>query len=106
MKKILSLIALLATASTLCAQKASDVIENGIAIKSTHAVFLKFDGSQLFYHHGMAPNVLMFKPFEDSVMLLPMDVSLNFYIRPLNPLNFSATGENVVIIDPIDKAAA
>jgi hypothetical protein len=87
-------------------QKASDVIEDGIKVKSTDEIFLRFDGAKIKYQRRTAPDDLHFKTIKDSAILLPVDESLLIYIRPLNPLNFSFIGENKIIVDPIDEAAA
>src|SRR5436190_7678675 len=80
-------------------QKARDVIENGIKIKEGSEVFLKFDGTNVLFHLGAAPNDLAFKKIEDSVILLPVDGSVIFYMRPLNPLNYSYKSETKIITD-------
>lgn len=106
MRKSLALLALTAIFFTsVSGQKASDVIENGIKVKEGNEVFVLFDGTNILYQQNTAPN-LHFKTIGDSAMLLPVDGSLIFYLKPLNPLNYSYKAENKIIVDPIDEAAA
>src|ERR1043165_3523201 len=99
MKKFLSLmVSILFFYITTIGQKASDVLENGIKVKSGNEVFIRFDGTNILYQTGQIPN-LHFKQIEDSSMLLPVDKSIIFYIRPLNPLNYSFKAENKIILD-------
>jgi len=87
------------------AQKASDVLENGVKIKSDQQVFLKLEGGNILYQLSANPTDLQFKKLADSIMLLPVASSVVLYIRPLNPLNYSFSSETTFIADPIDAAA-
>lgn len=86
-------------------QKVQDVLEHGKKVNDFEKIFLRFDGSKLEYHTGLQYNVLDLKTFEDSLLLLPTNDRLNFYIRPLNPLNYSTKAEVVEVIDQINLAA-
>lgn len=89
------------------AQKASDVLENGIKVKSDQEVYLQFDGTQI--NHRIASSsakLLRYKQISDSALLLPVEASVQMYMRPLNPLNYVFKAENKIVVDPIDQAAA
>ncbi len=106
MKKLVVLITTLIFCLSVFSQKASDVIENGIKIKSNNEIFIKFDGANILYQANETPNELNFKKIKDSAMLLPVDPNIIFYIRPLNPLNYAYKSETKIINDPIDEAAS
>jgi len=106
MKKSLLTHLILAASITGFCQKAQDVIENGEKVKNTEKIFLKFDGTKLLYQSAMQYDVLNLKTIEDSLILLPTDASLNFFIKPLNPLMYSTKTKIIEIDDPIDQAAS
>lgn len=106
MKRNLSLLVSILLSFSAVSQRASDIIENGIKVKEGNEIFVKFDGTRILYQVNTLPNDLRFKQIEDSAMLLPVDRSVNFFIRPLNPLNYAFKAENKVILDPVDAAAS
>lgn len=96
------------------AQKASDVLENGIPLKTNEKLFisfeneskeLKFDAAKSIQDPSNPPDFITLK---DSTIFLASKGGVNVYLRPLNPLNFSYSTENKIIIDQIsaDEVAA
>ncbi len=109
-KYILSTLIVLICFQFASAQKASDVIENGIHLKTGQKIFLQFDGKVLKFDAAKslqdATNPPDFITLEDSTIFLVNRNAVNVYIRPINPLNFSYNTENKVVIDPINEAAS
>ncbi|WP_052599689.1 hypothetical protein [Aureispira sp. CCB-QB1] len=109
--KTITILFLVLISSFSYAQKAKDVLENGIRIKKLENLFLKFDlaNQQLKYQVNKSlndpQNPFSPKPLEDSTIFLVSENGLNLYIRPLNPLNYSVTTQNEIILDPINAAA-
>lgn len=112
MKKCLSsLIAVMLFFQLANAQKASDVLEDGIPVKANHSLIFQFDGSVLRYDskesfEDKTKPVKIINSIKDSAIFLVHDNSIGIYMRPLNPLSFSVTSETKTIDDPIDAAAA
>jgi hypothetical protein len=92
------------------AQKASDVLENGIRVKPGEKIFLQFIDNRLKYDIAKSLqdvcNPLDFTTFEDSVIFLVSKNAVNVYIRPLNPLNYTVNTETKEITDPVNEAAS
>jgi len=86
------------------AQKARDVIENGIAVRTGKKIFLRKDGNILKYDINDKPQDLT--TLSDSSIFLVSKTGVNVYIRPMNPLNFSTKTSNVVIVDPVSEDVA
>lgn len=86
------------------AQKAGDVLQNGIPVKAGNKIFLRYDGVVLKEAVERTPTD--FVTLNDSAIFLVAKEGVNFYMRPMNPLNYSYKGENKVVVDPIDEAAA
>ena len=109
--KTITILFLVLISSFSYAQKAKDVLENGIRIKKLENLFLKFDlaNQQLKYQVNKSlndsQNPFSPKPLEDSIIFLVSENGLNIYMRPLNPLNYSVTTQNEIILDPINEAA-
>jgi hypothetical protein len=93
------------------AQKASDVLENGIHVKSDYAIFLKFDEKDKVLKYAIAKSkgdkTNPIKPIllSDTSIFLVAQTALPVYLLPLNPLNFSQTTENKIIVEQINEAA-
>lgn len=109
MKKITFITLVFLCFQLVKAQKASDVLENGIPIKTNEKLFLHFESKILKYDVAKSiqdpsnpPNFITLK---DSIIFLASKDGLNVYLRPLNPLNYSYNSENKVIVDPINEAA-
>lgn len=105
MKKILNVfIVLVLITGSIHAQKAHDVLEDGLPVEKNDNLFLKSTGDVMKYYLGELP----VRPLtlEDSLVFLVKNSSVNVYLKPLNPLNFSYKTENKLIIDPIDEDAA
>jgi hypothetical protein len=90
------------------AQKASDVLENGISIQKGHRLFLKYNISKKVLESDAIEDGqgVDFTTLEDSIIFLVRKNEINIYLRPLNPLNYSYNAETKVVIDPINEAAA
>jgi|WetSurSiteA1Bulk_404760.scaffolds.fasta_scaffold01202_3 hypothetical protein len=95
---------------TLFAQKVSDVLENGIQVKSGEKIFFQFDGKLLKYALAKSlqdsSNPADFITLGDSTIFLASKSGINVYLKPINPLNYSSSTENKIVIDPINEAAA
>ena len=106
MKQFIACYCLLFLPYLLYAQKASDVIENGIKIQNDQKLFLQYNAvtKKVMYDLNASnftnPKELM----EDKLYLAKGDV-VNIYITPLNPLSYSFSSANTVMVDPIDQAA-
>jgi len=109
-KNILTSLAILICYQFASAQKASDVLENGIHLKTGQKLFLQFDNKVLKFDAAKSlqdpANPPDFTTLEDSTIFLVTKNGLNVYLRPFNPLNYSYNTENKVVIDPINEAAA
>lgn len=109
-KNILTSLAILICFQFAFAQKASDVLENGIHLKTGQKLFLQFDNKVLKFDAAKSlqdpANPPDFTTLEDSTIFLVTKNGLNVYLRPFNPLNYSYNTENKVVIDPINEAAA
>jgi archaellum component FlaC len=91
--------------ANFCAgQKAYDVLENGTTVEKNENIFLSLSNGNLTYDIGQNPT----RPVTiiDTIIFLVRNRSVNLYIKPLNPLNFSYDGKNEIIIDKIDQDAA
>jgi hypothetical protein len=102
MKKFLISLLGLCCLGTGYAQTTSDVLENGIAIKSRNKIFLKFNGESIQYDIGK--HAKDYIALTDSIIFLPSRSAINIYMRPLNPLNFTSENHLSFTPDPIDKA--
>ncbi|MGA2298849.1 MAG: hypothetical protein ABSG15_14985, partial [FCB group bacterium] len=110
MKRIfLTLLAILICYQTATAQTASDVLENGIPVESGEKIFLQYDNNAINYVSAKSlrdvTNPPDFTILKDSTIFLLSKKSINVYLLPLNPLNFSCNTVNKVVIDPINEAA-
>ena len=92
---------------TTFSQKASDVLENGNPVKKGDRIFLKYDitDKTLKIDDVKKDQEVDFTTMEDSVIYLVRKNAINFYLRPLNPLNYTYNTETKVIVDPINQAA-
>lgn len=111
MKKILlTTLAMLVCYQFTVAQKASDVLENGIHVKSGDKLFLQYSGKVLKFDVAKSlqdpSNPPDFITLGDSTIFLVSKSGVNVYLRPLNPLKYSYSTVNKVVIDPINEAAA
>ncbi|MGN6647373.1 MAG: hypothetical protein ACTHJT_12680 [Cytophaga sp.] len=112
MKKILLLSLAMNIYSQLSfAQTASDVLENGVHLKDGEKLFLLFETNKLKFEAAKsiedpANPVSFSEVLEDSMIFLENGGGVGVYIRPLNPLNYSCTTENKIIVDPVDESAA
>jgi ribosomal protein S15P/S13E len=92
------------------AQKASDILENGIQVKSDQKIFLQYDGKVLKFALAKSfqdvTNPPDFLTLIDSTIFLASKSGVNIYLKPLNPLNYSFKGENKIVIDPVNEAAS
>lgn len=111
MKQTLLLLAVTCFCLQAVAQKASDVIENGIAVKKDGKLFFNYEGKEIKYDAAFflsdnsqrTPNFL---PIKDSCIFLVKNSAIRVYVKPVNPLNYSYSAENKLIIDPINEIAA
>lgn len=96
---------------TLIAQKASDVLENGLHVKNGEKIFLQYGNKILKYCVAKSlvdiTNPPDFTTLPDSIIFLIDKNEANIYLYPpLNPLNNSYTNEIKELPDPINEAAA
>ena len=92
--------------SPLQAQKAGEVLENGLKVERGHKIFLRKEGPVLKFDVSSSPKD--FTTLGDSGIFMAAKNGVNVYLRPLNPLNYNFKTVNTVIIDPVteDLAAA
>lgn len=90
---------------TLFAQKASDVLENGIKIKKGN-IFLnpKLTGNDKYLEYSSTGKTQDFKKLSDST-ILQVQEGYKIYVKALNPLTYSYTDTTFLHIDPINQAA-
>ncbi|EJL64930.1 hypothetical protein [Flavobacterium sp. CF136] len=107
-KHLLTFAVIFICSQQIFAQKASDVLENGRAVKSGHRLFLKYDITDkvLKIDAVKKEQNVDFTTLEDSTIFLVRKNAINIYLKPLNPLNYSYNSEVKIIIDPINEAAA
>ncbi len=93
------------------AQKASDVLENGVRVKNDRKIFIQYSKGELLYGVALSLTDESHPPditevLEDSLIYLVDKNMVSIYITPpLNPLKFSYTTETKEILDPINAAA-
>jgi hypothetical protein len=92
------------------AQKASDVLEHGMRVNTDEKLFLQYDGKVLKFDLAKSlqdsSNPPDFITLGDSTIFLVSKNGVNAYLKPLNPLRYSYSTENKIVIDPINEAAA
>lgn len=109
MKKILLSVCVILFFNLIAiAQKASDVLENGIAIKPGNRLILKYvlKDKALEFDAVKEYKAADFAPLKDSMIFLIRKTGVNIYLLPLNPLNYNSKTEYKTITDPINQAAA
>jgi hypothetical protein len=90
----------------LNAQTASNVLETGIPIGRHEKICLNFSNNILNFNYGKySSDPSGFVPLNDSAIFLPKANSVNIFVKPLNPLNYSFSNVNSTITDPIDQDA-
>ena len=108
-KKIALILIVLFCNHFLVAQNASDVLEKGIRIKTDEKLFLKYklkdNTIRFFIQKDIIFNAANFEPLNDE-LFLSNKRSVNVYVRPLNPLNYSFEAESKLVLDPINQAAS
>ncbi|MCF0039796.1 hypothetical protein [Dyadobacter fanqingshengii] len=105
MKQSFTLLLLLFICSSVVrGQKAKDILEDGIPVQSDGSIFIKFSDNSIKYYAGDLPKRSL--SIKDSIIFLPKNSSINVFIKPLNPLNFSFNSETKIVIDQIDADAA
>lgn len=93
------------TAAGLSAQKASDVLEDGIPVQRNENIYLKFDGTAIRYN--LDGNRGIFYPLSDStIFMIRNQGGANLRLAPVNPLNFAYEQKTVLIDDPINASTA
>lgn len=107
-KHLLTFAVIFICSQQIFAQKASDVLENGRAVKSGHRLFLKYDITEkaLKIDAVKKEEDVDFTTLEDSTIFLVRKNAINIYLKPLNPLNYSYNSEVKIISDPINDAAS
>ena len=94
------------------AQKAKDILENGILVKSGKIIVLKYDTDAKDLRYDIARSFqnknhpLNFTLLRDSTIFLGSKDGMNLYLKPLNPLNYSYSTKTEVIADPVNEEAA
>jgi len=88
------------------AQKASDVLEGGMPIKSGEKIYLQFNNQNILkYDLSRYITDLDFTSLPDSPILMPRKNAVNMILWPYNPLNISVKTSSKVFADPINEAA-
>ncbi|KAF2510095.1 hypothetical protein EYY60_11320 [Flavobacterium zhairuonense] len=106
-KHLLTFAIIFICSQEIFAQKASDVLENGVPIEKGYRLFLKYDilTKQLKADAASKDQSVDFTVLQDSTIYLVHKNGINIYLRPLNPLNFTNNTEIKIIADPINAAA-
>jgi hypothetical protein len=102
---VLMLILLGSATLTLNAQKASDVIENGIHVKKGQKIFLMYDHDENVMKFDVNTTPKDYTTLPDSTFFLVEKNGSNVYILPFNPIVYSLKTENKIIVDPINEQA-
>lgn len=112
MKKLVFTLLLLQSAVFSFAQKASDVLENGIRIGTDNVIVYKYNTVDKSIKYGInrslgdATAPINFLSVEENNIFLCTRNAVNVYARPLNPLNYSYSSTVVVSVDPINESAS
>lgn len=93
---------LLLISSSSKSQTVSNVLEDGIVIKSGKHLFL--DYSEQLLRYNIAQVLPQGKPYKDSTLFLVVNDNLFVYRKPVNPLNFSFTSNLEFKVDPINES--
>lgn len=110
-KKLLIITVLILFCEKMNAQKASEILEKGIPVKSDCALFLKYNKEGKILNYAIAKskadvqNPIKPIPLNDSIILLASQSAIPIYLLPLNPLSYAQSTENKIIVDPINEAA-
>lgn len=109
MRNLFLLLLLIVAESTL-AQKASDVLENSIRIRKGEKLILCLERDTLNYDtpkslHNIN-DAVDFKYLSDSVIFLLSESTVNIYLSPLNPLNYTYNSTSRIVADPVNQAAS
>lgn len=110
--KNLFLLLIIISISNTHAQKASDVLENGIRLGSNNVIIYKYDPTSKTFKCDFArslgdiSNPVNFKTAENGSIYLSPDNSVNIYVKPVNPLNYSYSSAVTVTVNKIDEEAA
>jgi len=107
-KGMFLLLSVLAISNTLFAQKASDILENGIIIDSKSRLFLKYcENNAIKYYITDKDNIdkTYFCDLKDSTIFVSKDNEIHIFLMPLNPLKFTYNQNISYINDPIDSSA-
>jgi hypothetical protein len=106
--KAFRLVIILICSQSLYAQKASEVLENGIRIRKGEKIFLQYENKSLKFDVSKSSedgtNPLDFTDVVDSVIFMADKNGVNIYLLPLNPLNYTYTSDLSVIKDPVNEA--
>lgn len=107
MKKVIILmVSIIAISNSLLAQKASDILENGIRIKSERRLFLTYEDSIIKYYVAKDLNPpTNFVKLHDSTIFLANDDEIHIFFKPVNPLQFNYKQGIKYITDPVDSVA-
>jgi len=109
-KNLIVTLAVFVSYHNISAQKASDVLENGIHVKAGQKIFLQYTNGILMYDATRSLTDEVHPPdfisLDDSLIFLLNKSAVNVYLTPpLNPVNFSFNTESKEILDPINVAA-
>jgi hypothetical protein len=106
MKALLIIFISLTSALIAFAQKSSDVLENGIPLKSGNKVYFQITHENLFKYDVSDHSADMdFIILPDSTIFLPRKTGINIKVWPYNPLKISLKTSTKIIADPINEAA-
>lgn len=85
-------------------QRVSDILANGIIVKDNKSrIFLKINGNGLDYDISNTPGLFDFNVLSDSSFFLIVKNQVNVFIRPFNPLKYSASTGVTFTEDEINK---
>ena len=109
MKKVLFLlIAIVFSKGIAYSQKASDILEGGIVVKGEKNLNIQFINAgtdNIIKYDVKETSKKGFISLDDSLYFLAMRSAVNVFMKPINPLNFSISGEVTFSPDKIDQNA-
>lgn len=92
------------------AQSVNNILESSLRVRENDKIFLHVENNVLKYDVGVSLNdntlPTNFITLIDSTNFLVSNTSVNVFIRPFNPLNYSYNTQNTIIIDPISEKSS
>jgi hypothetical protein len=91
-------------------QKAKDILERGIPVKSGNILIFKFDSASKTVQYDIVASLwdinhpVNFTTMEDSVILLSRKNELKAYLRPINPLSYFYDTESKLTNNQVNES--